>query len=65
MKEVEPLLIDAALIASMMRDSMPVEELEDLDRDLASVRELISKLRGDEGAIGGATRDRRCDAHHF
>jgi hypothetical protein len=65
MKQVEPLMIDAALIALMMRDSMSVEELQDLNGDLSSVGQLITELRGDEGAIGGATRDRRCDIHHL
>src|ERR1700728_4113799 len=65
MKQVEPLMIEPALIASMMSDPMPVEKLQDLDGDLPSVGQLITELRGDEGAVGGATSNRRRDSHHF
>ena len=65
MKQLEPLMIDPAFIALMQCDSMPVEKLQDLDGDLPSVGQLITELRGGEGAIGGAARNSHCDIHHL
>jgi hypothetical protein len=65
MKQVASLLIDPALITQMLCNAMPVEKLQDLDGDLASVRQLITELRGDEGAVGSTARDRHGDTHHL
>src|SRR5262249_48486843 len=47
-EQIEAMLVHAAQIAAAQRHAMTVEELENLDRNLAAVVEPIAKQRGGE-----------------
>jgi hypothetical protein len=51
-KEIEPMLVDAAQIATAYGHAVTVEELENLDRDLAAVVEAVAQLGGGKLSVG-------------
>ena len=57
--------VQPALIAAPQCHAMAVEELKDLDRDLASIVETVAQLCGDELAVLGMRRDVGYDLNHF
>ena len=64
-KQVQTMLVDAAQIVPVQGDAVPVEEIENLDRDLAAVVDAVAKLRGGEDSIFSVSRDIGYDGHHF
>src|SRR5258707_13988913 len=44
-EEVEPVLVGPAQIVAAQRHAVTIEELEDLDCDLAAILDLIAELR--------------------
>ncbi|MFI5010954.1 MAG: hypothetical protein ACHQAY_01265 [Hyphomicrobiales bacterium] len=50
-EKVEPALVDAAQIAPAQRDAVTIQELENLDRDLASILQPVAELGGAELAL--------------
>ena len=59
------MFVDAPQIAAPHRDAVPVEKLEDLDRDLAAVIHLIPEQRGVELSIRRFAGQLRRDLHHL
>jgi len=47
------MLVDASYVTATQADAMPVEKFQDLDRDLATIVEVIAELRRTELTIGG------------
>ena len=45
-KQIDPLRVDAPQVAAARGDAVAVEELQDLDRDLPPILELVAELRG-------------------
>src|SRR5215467_3212093 len=64
-EQIEPVLVHAAQVATAQSDAMTIEELEDLDRDLAAVIDLIAELRSRELALFSGRGQARGDLHHF
>jgi hypothetical protein len=65
LKQIEPMLVDAPLIATPERHAVSVEEFEDFDGHLAPVIEAIAEPRCRELAILGVTREVDHDRDHF
>jgi hypothetical protein len=51
-KQIDPLRIDAPEITAACGDAVAVEELQDLDGNLAAVVESVAQLRGAELTAG-------------
>src|SRR4051794_21285012 len=64
-EQVETVDVDAPKVAATRRHAVAIEEVEDLDRDLASVVEPIAELRRAELTLGGAYRQLACDRRHL
>jgi len=50
-KQIQAIPVDPALIALAQRHAMPIEEIEDLDRDLAAIIDLVAELRSRKRAV--------------
>ncbi|HTT85150.1 MAG TPA: hypothetical protein VMF67_16860 [Rhizomicrobium sp.] len=57
--------VDAAQIATPDRGAVPIEEIENLDRDFAAVAKPITELRGGEQPVRCRVRDIRRDGQHL
>ena len=51
-KQIDPLRIYASQVAAACRDAVAIEELQDLDGNLAAVVEQVAQLRGAELPAG-------------
>src|SRR5262245_1397010 len=63
--EIEAVPVQAAQVAAPQRHPVTIEELQDLDRDLASIVEAVAQLRSGELAFLGMRRDVGDDLHHL
>src|SRR5262245_14491710 len=64
-EQIEPMLVHAAQIATAERHAMAVEEFKDLDRDLATIVETVTKKRCGELAVRALGRDVASNVHHL
>ena len=64
-KQVQAMPVDAAQIIPLQGDAVAVEEVENLDGNLAAVLNTVAKLRGGEHSIFGVSRNIGRDTHHF
>src|ERR1700733_8578355 len=64
-KQVQAMPDDAAQIIPLQGDAVAVEEVENLDGNLAAVLNTVAKLRGGEHSIFGVSRNIGRDTHHF
>ena len=64
-EKVEAMLVDAPNVTAAQGHAVPVEEFEDLDRNLAPVVDAIAKLRRTELAIGRVCADVDDNVDHF
>src|SRR6202042_2338877 len=64
-EQVQAMRVDAAQIVPVQGEAMAIEELENLDGDLAPVLDAVAKLRGGEDAIFAMSREIDHDGRHF
>src|SRR5882757_432785 len=64
-KQVQTMPVDAAPVIPFQGDAMAVEEIENLDGNLAPVVNAVAKLRGGEESIFSMSRNICRDCHHF
>src|ERR1700747_116552 len=64
-EQVQKMLVDPSQVAPLQGHAVAVEEVEDLDGDLAAVLDPVAKLRGGEDSALGASSDIGHDGHHL
>src|SRR5690606_20193750 len=64
-KQIAPMRVDAAQIATAQGEAEAVEEIEDLDGDLAAVVHAIAEGGSTEPAVIAAGSQVFCEAGHF
>src|SRR6202453_2181614 len=64
-EQIQAMPVDPPLIAFAQGQPMPIEEVEDLDRHLAAVVDLVAELRGRERAALRRSRQLRNDCGHL
>src|SRR5260370_35758471 len=64
-EKVQTMGVDPAQIVPLQRDAMAVEELENLDGNLAAVLDPVAKLSGGEDAAFAVSRDIGHDGHYL